>query len=73
MIEYGVPNGVVGTSADDELITILEAGNTPFVPVQRPNEFARLSAPDLDGAVARRGNDVLLIEVDNVHCRSVTD
>ena len=43
------------------------------MPVQRPDEFTRRGIPDLDGAISRRGNDVLLVEVDDVDSRPMTN
>ena len=41
--------------------------------VQGPHELARGRVPDFDGPIAGSGNDVLLVEVDDVDGGAMTD
>ncbi len=50
---------------------ILQTGDATLVAVERPDEFARRGVPDFDGAIAGGGNDVLVVEVDDVDSRAV--
>lgn len=41
--------------------------------VQRPHELARRSGPHFDGTISRGRDDVLIVEIDNIDCGSMTD
>ena len=66
------PDGVVGTSADDEPVVVLEARDTPLVTVQCADKLAGARGPNLDGSISTGGDDVLLIKVNYIHSRSET-
>lgn len=67
------PYGVVAAAADDEAISILQASDAALVAAEGAHELAGRRVPDLDGAVAARRHNVLLVEVDDVDGRPVAD
>ena len=70
---FNWPDCVVRWSADDKIVLILKTCNAALVAVQRPHELAGRRVPHFDGAVAGSGNDVLLVEVNNVDGSAMSD
>ena len=67
------PDGVVRAAADHQPVAVLQTRDAALVPVQRAHKLARRRVPHLDGAVARRRDDVLVIEVDDVDGGTMAD
>jgi len=68
-----IPYCVVRAARHNEAITILQARYTTFVPVQRSYKFTSHGAPDFDRTITGRRHYVLVIKVDDVDSRAMTN
>ena len=57
------PDRVVRGAADNGAPVVLKAGNTALVALNRPQTLPCEDIPDLDGAVSRGGNQVILMDL----------
>jgi len=68
-----IPYCVVRAARHDKAIAILQARYTTFVSIQRSYKFTSHGAPDFDGTITGRRHYVLVIKVDDVDSRAMTN
>ncbi len=66
-------NRIVAAPTDHEAIAILETGDSTLVTAECAYEFARGRIPYFDSPVTTSRHYVLLVEIDDVHSRTVTN
>merc|ERR1719234_2403413 len=72
---FNIPksNRVVRAARHHQPVMVLKAGDAPLVTIQGAHKLAGARRPYLDGPVPTGGDDILVIEVNDIHSRSMPD